>query len=54
MKPCPTCGGEGRIVVEGPDYLGRDGNCWRDVLVDEECADCNGSGTDLDEAEAQP
>lgn len=44
-NPCPACQGEGRIVIEGPDHEGRDGNCWRSIEYREEpCQLCGGSG----------
>lgn len=46
-NPCPACQGEGRFLIEGPDHLGRDGNCWRNVEYWEEpCQLCGGSGTE--------
>ena len=52
--PCDACNGEGRIVEEGPDYEGRDGNCYRDLLVDEPCPYCGGAGGEEQEIEALP
>lgn len=41
---CPACKGEGWLIVEGPDHEGRDGNCWRDVIVNEACERCGKTG----------
>jgi DnaJ-class molecular chaperone len=46
---CPDCKGEGWVIEEGPDYEGRDGNCWRDVIVNEPCDRCNGLGIVFEE-----
>ncbi len=48
---CLACGGEGRIVEEGPDYEGRDGNCYRRVIRDEICEACGGAGEVKEEAQ---
>jgi hypothetical protein len=40
---CEDCHGEGRHVVIMREFVGRDGNCWRDELV-YPCESCGGSG----------
>ncbi len=44
---CEACGTEGRIIVEGHDYARRDGNVYRDVIVDDPCDCCEGTGGEI-------